>query len=222
MSPCRTWGQKGIIGDNSIDTHQYGLRAPAKLMYIASTLRSGHPTSLRWIRQRKFAVYALCPFQYNPCLSRACESEERRIQYLGRFRAHPSDNLYPCRLQALYSLSVYMGSWVLGGYDNLGNFGVNYGSSAWPRLTLMAAGLQGDIQRGALRITARATAVSQSVYLCVRPAIDLMPSLANDLPLLSDHTTYCRIGFNRADPLARKSQGALHKLFILRLHGFSL
>ena len=111
------------------------------------------------------------------------------------------------------ALPGHFGIGVFQRRDNTGNPGGNDGVGAGPRLAVMRAGLEADLDRGAAGGLARPL---QSLRLGVRTAARLRPAAAEDDAVFHHHRADRRIGPGIAEPAAPKRERKLHESLVFR------
>src|SRR5712691_7469369 len=211
-------GEERVVGEDGANAGQKRVRSVAHAMNFGAGLLGSDPRcdlTLAGLRQRELAVEGQRGLEREewPLLrDPACET---LVQSVCLSFANTAFNGETGGTELREGPPGDGRVWVRHRGDDAVNFGAEDCIGARPRASRNAAWLKADIERGALRVSARGF---QSDDFGVVAPVVLMKSFANHLPIFHEDRADRWIWAREADAFARQLQRAIHVGDVVRFH----
>src|SRR5713101_3900125 len=211
-------GEERVVGEDSADAGQECVRSVAHAMDFGAGLLGSDPRcalTLAGLRQRELAIEGQRGLEHEEWALLRDPERETLVQSASLSFANTGFNGKTCAAELREGPPGDGRVWVgHRGHDAV-NFGAEDCIGARPRAPRSAAWLKGDIERGALRVSARRF---QSDDFGVVAPVVLMKSFANHLPVFHEDRADRWIRAREADAFARQFQRAIHVGDVVRFH----
>ena len=211
--PLHPAGELGVVGQHRAHPHQNGPVAAALGVDVAAGGLPGDPLGGPGVG-RQLAIQGHGVLEHHIGPAGLDVVKEHVVQGPAFLRQHPHGHLDPLGPKLGQALAGHQGVGVPGAHHHPGDAGLQNGLGAGGLLSLVAAGLQGDVEGGAGGVL---PAGGQRRPLGVEVSPPGVVPLADDPPLLHQHSPHHGVGAGPAGPLLGQVQSQGHIVLICHL-----